>query len=364
MSVNLVVQTAFLGDLLLSIPLFKRTRLLWPEQKIFLVCRKGFGEFFKKLDLVDEVFEITKGNAATYERIQAELSRYQIERVISPHESFRTAWLCRPLDAKVKVSFSHWWNEWIFTESITKPQHLPDAIRQLSLLTPFDQELKRLIQDYDETQVPYAKSEKGQLTMPPAWASMSLRDKFLSDTKEWQTTQERLKLAPFSDQTVLIFPGSVWATKRWTEQGFIDATKKIAELAPVYIMGGPGEEELCERVAQAAGVRSLCGQTSVYQSALLMSRSSLVIANDSASGHLAAVAQVPLLSIFGPTVLDFGYRPWTGHAYVMEVEGLPCRPCGKHGHKECPIKTHQCMKDISSEQVINLARQLLSTPSR
>ncbi|MNL44308.1 Lipopolysaccharide core heptosyltransferase RfaQ [compost metagenome] len=130
-------------------------------------------------------------------------------------------------------------------------------------------------------------------------------------------------------------------------------------------MGGPGEEALAEDVAsQIPGVRSLAGKTQIFESAQLIVRAALVVGNDSASTHLAAVCETPLIAIFGPTILKFGYRPWSAQSYVVEIPGLPCRPCGKHGPQKCPIGTHECMKGIAASEVVKTARTILpNSPS-
>ena len=46
------------------------------------------------------------------------------------------------------------------------------------------------------------------------------------------------------------------------------------------------------------------------------------------------------------------YRPWQNKAVVVQNKNLDCRPCGKHGHASCPIKTHECMKSIAPSQVL------------
>jgi len=73
--------------------------------------------------------------------------------------------------------------------------------------------------------------------------------------------------------------------------------------------------------------------------------------------HLGSTAGTPTVSIFGPTILEFGYRPWNARAEIVQID-LSCRPCGKHGAKKCPLGTHACMKGISSRVVITAADRL------
>lgn len=362
MPLNLVVQTAFLGDLLLSIPLLKKCRELWPNHKLGLVCRKGLGDFFLKTGIVDQVYEIEKGRRQSYTQVLEQLRHQNVDHLISPHESLRTVFFCAQIKAKKKVSFRNKWNFLVFSRREIRDLRLPDALRQMSLLSSFDADLQKDLQDYLAQAKPYLPDERGHLSAPPAWASMSQRAKVLAQGDLFESLKSKFSLQGFDNgKAVLIFPGSVWATKRWTEEGFVGTGRALqAQGYQVYVMGGPGEETLAERVAAAIpGSESLAGKTKIIESAQLIARAALVIGNDSASTHLAAVCETPLIAVFGPTILEFGYRPWSAQSYVVQQVGLQCRPCGKHGHKVCPIKTHVCMKNIPAEEVLRTAGFIL-----
>lgn len=362
MRLNLVVQTAFLGDLLLSIPLLKKTRLIWPEHKLALVCRKGLGDFFLKTNLVDQVFEVEKGRADSYNEIVAHLRFVEVDHLISPHESLRTAFFCARINARVKVSFKKNWNFCIYSERTKKNEYLPDALRQLSLLESFNQQLREDLADYIKNEKPFVTSTFGRLTKVPLWASMSLRNEILSSEDKYKDLERKFELMGFEDgRSVLLFPGSVWATKKWTEKGFVEVGQQLQKQGfKIFVMGGPGEEALAENVAKEInGARSLAGKTKIIESAQLIARAALVIGNDSASAHLAAVCETPVIAVFGPTILEFGFRPWSSQSYVIQNENIKCRPCGKHGHKKCPIKTHECMESISSKEVLKTAQHIL-----
>ena len=118
-------------------------------------------------------------------------------------------------------------------------------------------------------------------------------------------------------------------------------------------MGGPGEEELATRISKLIpGSLNLAGKTSPLESLQVLAQADVVVTNDSAGQHMAALVGAPTVSVFGPTVLEFGYRPWNSKAKIVERKGLACRPCGKHGHHKCPIGTHECMKKITATEVI------------
>lgn len=320
-----------------------------------MVCRKGFGDFFLKTKLVDEIFEIEKGNSDSYQNILNQLESQKVDYLISPHESMRTVLFCTKINAQHKVGFKKAWNFLVYPESVKRNLKLPDPLRQISLLAQYDQELKRRLLEFETQEAPYAPDSEGHLSPSTDWASLSLRNAILELPEVYEGLQKKFSLRGFSEgRAVLLFPGSVWATKRWTETGFVKVGQALQSQGfEVYIMGGPGEEALAEKIcAEIPGAHSLAGKTKVIESAQLIARAALVIGNDSASTHLAAVCETPLLAIFGPTVLEFGYRPWSQRSYVVQKQGLSCRPCGKHGHHVCPLGTHECMKSISPEEVL------------
>ena len=340
----------------------RHMRNLWPEHQLILICRKGVGDFFLRTKLVDRYFEIKKGDGSSYKKIVTELKVQNLDQVIATHESLRTAFFVSKLRAQKKIGFRKSWNWIFFNERIQKNYELPEAIRHLSILEQADTKLRDQILAYSKNGDPYSVGELGKLTATPPWASMSLRRFYDKHLDVIAQTLARFKMdREASAKTVAFFPGSVWATKRWTEEGFIATGLKLrAGGFQILVMGGPGEEALCGRVAsQITGSLNLCGQTSIFESALILSQVAAVVGNDSASMHLAATAEIPSVVIFGPTVIDFGFRPWQDRVYLAETSPLPCRPCGKHGHQVCPIGTHVCMKNVESKEVLQKLGEIL-----
>ena len=351
----LVVQTAFLGDLLLTVPLFKYLKSTFPQSEITLVARKGFGSLFKELLLVDRVFEIQKKNKESYRKIIAALQGTSFDLLLSPHESVTTALFVRRIKAQKKIGFHKWWNGYFFDERIQKDFSLPDALRQMSLLQNCDPQLKRNLLEFHRADLEWQKQNQKLLTPVPQWASP-----VVPLPLDFAAVQAQYDLPA---NFVCLFPGSVWKTKQWTEEGFIGVGQKFAQAGhSVIVMGGPGEEELAARVAEKIPkALNLAGRTKLLESLVILSRAQVVVTNDSAGQHLASLVEAPTVSVFGPTVLEFGYRPWNTRARVIERKGLACRPCGKHGHHQCPLGTHECMKSLQTSEVFAGAESVLSS---
>jgi heptosyltransferase II len=338
----LIVQTAFLGDLLLGIAFFKRLRHLYPSAKIHLVCRQGLGDLMHELGMADLTYEIKKGDGGSYQEIKNRLKKISFQKIFSPHESLRTALLIKSLKAKKKIGYFHLWNFPFFDLRIKKPFGLPEALRQLSLLAEEDASVKDLLVDYQQ------KYPAGDLGPVPSLASIELEK------------VQSLTAPQISGRVICLFPGSVWATKQWRLEGFTDLAKRLTLSGyQVVLLGGKGEESLGKAILQEVpSAVDLIAKTSLQETLKIIQAALLVITNDSAGQHLATVAGAPVVSIFGPTVLQFGFRPWSEKARVVE-KVLACRPCGPHGHQQCPLGTHECMKMISSRDVLQAAVELI-----
>lgn len=345
----LVVQTAFLGDLLLSTVLLREIRRARPKAPIHLVCRRGFGTLMKGLGLIDEVHEIKKGDSSTYKDAHSELEKHRFEWILCPHPSIRSAQFVQGLFAGQTISFTRGWNALHFSKTVMSPD-LPDPLRQLSLLKPVVPHLEERMAKWGGIDW-NAKSTEGFLTEVPDELSMEMKSRLLRESP----------VTPVAPRSWVLFPGSVWPTKQWPEEHYEAlAQKLIAENVQILWLGGPDEKEVCQRLAERLPrTRSLAGQLSLWESLVVLSRAEGVIANDSGGQHMAAIAGAPVLSIFGPTVLEFGFRPWARMTAVAERAELFCRPCGPHGSRRCPRGSHECLTQLEPDQVFQIWKSMV-----
>ncbi|MCE3010234.1 MAG: glycosyltransferase family 9 protein [Proteobacteria bacterium] len=343
----LIVHTAFLGDLCLSIPLMKKIKA--EGVSLTLVSRKGLGSFFLELGLIDQFFEVTKGDASSYQKALNALKQRTFAEVYVPHESLRTAFFIKSLQASHKISYRSWWNFLFYDVRIRRDFKKPEALRVLELYRK-DPFILEQISNYREV-----FSGKDQVLDPvPDWAQVQCQLPAISSQ-----LHSIVPSAPF----ICVFPGSVWETKKWTEEGFQKFC--LSWKGQIFLMGSPAEKELCEKIKGGLShVQNMAGKFSLIETVQVLSRAQVCLSNDSGGQHLAAVAGTPVVTVFGPTVLEFGFRPWSQKSAVVQYEGLSCRPCGKHGHKKCPLGTHDCMKRITPEQVEKLVLELSSYSPR
>lgn len=349
---NLIIQTAFLGDLILAVPLMRELALDRPDDRLAVVCRKGLGGLIRGLKFVDRVIEVDKKNPKLWSQQSGELKSEKFRVLICPHRSPRTAFWVKSLQAEKKVGFRLWWNSPFFDERVEQPMYLPDALRQLSLLTSASE---RFADQYSEVaNIPNIENSKEKtdfvdfkLNYAPAWSQLRYED------------LKPINIESPLANSILIAPGSTWPTKQWTKTGFIELARQLlAKGESVSIVGSPEERNLAEEIAKAApGSKVFAGQWPLLETVHHYHQAKAMVANDSGAIHMAALAELPTVAVFGPTTLALGFRPWQSQAVVVQ-RNLSCRPCGRHGHKVCPIKTHACMVEISAQQVLEALNRL------
>jgi heptosyltransferase II len=155
-------------------------------------------------------------------------------------------------------------------------------------------------------------------------------------------------------------PGSAWATKRWPHYGQL--ARLLCERMPVVIIGGAEDAGLAREIMTSAGDRVVdaTGQLTLLASAELIGRAAVIVTNDSAPLHLASAMGTPTVAIFGPTVPEFGFGPLAPAASIAGVPTLPCRPCHRHGPRHCPLGHWRCMRELGPEDLAQRVRALIS----
>ena len=86
--------------------------------------------------------------------------------------------------------------------------------------------------------------------------------------------------------------------------------------------------------------------------AACMARTRAILSNDTGLMHVAAAVGTPVVSVFGPTVREFGFFPVGDGHRVLEMPDLACRPCNIHGGSHCPKGHFRCMLGVSPDRVL------------
>jgi heptosyltransferase-2 len=351
---------------------------------LILVCREGISDFFTENKIVDQVLTINKNSSQSkIKGLVSELNSLEIRNVFSPHQSFRSAWILKNVSALNKISYKQWWNKIFFTHRIVRNPNLPEALRLGQLITAVldttklrrgaDAETRQILEPIiNKYSNPKLRTSGLMPKIPKLWS--------LAVAPQRESILRAVAKLNIKDPFVIVSPGSQWLTKKWKKSGFVELAQALQIKGfNVYITGSNAEKIICKEIEALAAislrshgetqkeiislantnceVRTIAGETSLSELHALLSRAQFAVTNDNGTMHLAAAASCPVVSIFGPTTLELGYRPWSDSSFVAQID-LPCRPCGRHGHNKCPLGTHDCMKKLTAHEVLQAVETL------
>jgi heptosyltransferase-2 len=153
-------------------------------------------------------------------------------------------------------------------------------------------------------------------------------------------------------------PGAAYGSaKRWLPDRFAATADAISQEygAGVLILGSTSEAQLCLDIQRLMCRKPLnmAGKTSVRQLMALLSRSNLLVTNDSGPMHVAAALGIPIVALFGPT--DHKTTSPLGNSSLIVRKSVACAPCLK---RECPTD-HRCMDEITVEDALAAVREMM-----
>ncbi|GBE30228.1 MAG TPA: lipopolysaccharide heptosyltransferase II [Bacteroidetes bacterium] len=341
----LIVQTAFLGDVVLTLPLVEAVHSSWPEAQVDFLSRASCEGLFLGHEHVDKVMVFDKQNRnrslVGMLSLASSIRRQKYDLALIPHRSFRSGIITALAGIPKRVGFKAVAGSIWYTDSAPRDLSQHEGARNLSLL--------------DEL-VPSGSAFDIRPTLDLA------KHPAKQEVAGWM---DKVGLSP-GKRLIIYAPGSVWATKRWDESHWTELLRRVGEdesLVSVMV-GGPEDAELCGRICQRSdcGAYNAAGELSILGSATLIELADLLITGDTAPLHLAQAVRTPTLAIFGPTVPEYGFAPTGENDAIIGLE-LPCRPCAIHGGRECPLGHHDCMKGLSAEAVLRVAQKMLNGES-
>lgn len=339
----LVVQTAFLGDVILTLPLVQVAKKVFPDAQIDVVTVPKTASVLRNHPDIREVVEFDKRGKDSgllgLWKMSKELHSRKYDVAIVPHRSLRSAMLVKLSKISTRVAFDKSSGRWMYSHTVPYRQGHHEVERNISLLEALG--------------VRWADKELPNLY--PSEDDRDIVDKIFNGGRVGSNSS-----------LIAIAPGTVWNTKRWLKERFADLAQRFADDGcNVVLIGGEGDSALCDEIKKAAlrngRVHNFAGQLSLLQSAELLRRCRLLVCNDSAPMHLAVAMRTPVVAVFGATVPEFGFAPYGKQDVVVETKGLECRPCSIHGGDACPIRTFVCMKNIPSDMVYKQANNILET---
>ncbi len=321
----LIVQTAFIGDVIIITPLIKAVKKLYSNALLDVMVIPQTAGVLEHNPNINEIilFDKRKNKIISFIKTLLLLKKNKYDVAITPHSSVTTALLLKYAKIKIRVGYDRWSAAKHLTHKVPHPDGIHKTVKNLSLLSLFTE-----------------KVFSNQTELFPTITMIEKANNLLSEIKT------------NSNKSVAIAPGSVWFTKKWpTEYYKILAEQLVENNFGVVLIGSKDEKEICDKVLPTKNGINLAGDLSLLESAAVIKKCDLMICNDSGALHIANAMQTDVFAFFGPTVQSIGYFPFRKNDFVFERD-MECRPCGSHGGKSCHLEHHECMKKITPKIVL------------
>lgn len=311
----LIIQTAFIGDVILATPVIEKLKQHFPQAQIDFLLRKGNESLLDNHPHIREVliFDKKKNKYANLFNLLKTIRKNTYDRVINLQRFFSSGLITAFSKGKIKIGFDKNPLSFFYHKKVA---------HQISEHAMNDHEVKRnlnLIENFTD--------------------ATFLRPKLYPTANDFKKVKTK---GPY----LTIAPASIWFTKQFPEAKWVELINKLNDQYAIFLLGGKADIPLCERIKNKATSKNIiirAGQLSFLESAALMKNAKMNYVNDSAPLHLASAMNAPVTAIFCSTVPQFGFGPLSDHAVILETSHqLDCRPCGLHGKKACPKGHFKC----------------------
>jgi heptosyltransferase-2 len=315
-----VIQTAYMGDVILTTPLL--TALAELHGPVDVVATPQSATLLDTHPAVREVIRYDKRGADRgwpgLRRVAGVLRRHAYAAAYLPHRSWRSATMVLLARIPERIGFEDSPAAPLYTRRLPRPVQAHETARLCSL----------------------AGLPAGT-PVPPV--TLGLTDEDEAEAERWLASRG------IGSDFVALGAGGPWGAKRWPY-----FPQLAAELdGAVVAIGGPTDAVIGSAIEAAAPGRahSACGQVGPRTSTAIIARAAAIVTNDSSPLHLALATRTPMVALFGPTVPSFGFGPLDPGAICLGEDDLLCRPCATFGPATCPLDHHRCLRQLSVERV-------------
>ena len=326
----LLIQTAFIGDVVLATGVLEKLHEFYPEAAIDFLVRKGNESLFANHPFLNKVLIWQKKESKYKHLLQLlkTIRHSEYDRVVNLQRYAATGFLTAFCGAKETIGFDK---------------------NPFSLF--FSKKIKHSFTS--EGGIALHEIERNHLLIEHVTDNLVAKPVLYPDKGDMKAV-ESYQTKPY----ICIAPASVWFTKQFPVDKWISFINALPTHLAVYLIGAPTDNILCDSIVKATPekqVINLAGKLSFLQSAALQKKAIMNYVNDSAPMHFASSVNAPVTAVYCSTVASFGYGPLSEKSFVVEVSTpLICRPCGIHGKKACPHNHFDCANKITNQQLLSV----------
>ncbi len=311
----LVIRLSSLGDIILTGALLRAIAKRHPDTQIDLLVKKEFAAIARLLPGVTSVLAFDS-RTNNLKELHTSLCASGYSHVLDLHDSLRSKRLRNIPGAATTVINKRSFKRWLLVKfKVNRLRQEPDVIGR-----------------YFETA-----------------ASLGVADDGSAPSFE-------LPVLYHTERVAILCPGAKHRNKQWLPEYYREVALGLIDKGyTIEFHGAASERDLCELIAQGipeGSFRNRCGELTLDELPITFAKAALAITNDSGLMHMAVASGTQTISIFGPTVREFGFMPRGKKAVIIENTELVCRPCTTIGLNYCPRGHFRCMRDVRPERIL------------
>lgn len=331
----LIIDLAFIGDVILAGPLTRAVRQRWPQAEICMLTVPLTKPVAEMLPAIDRAIAYDKkgmhqGLGGMW-KMARELRREQFDLAICMNFALRGAVVARLAGIPYRLGYDAQYAGWFLTWAAS---HIREGIKHetknhLEVLKPWGLST-------DDYSLSLRPSEKNILSYEQKAKALSL---------------------PASGDYFVICPMGSYERKNLPLPLAVRLIRKLDAERPVYLIGGHGEKTVLTAMAKAGRLpeeRVLAGALNLPELAVFLQRAKAMVSVDTGPMHMAQAVNCPTVAVFGPTDPAV-WGPVNPNSQLVYA-GEKCSPCWGKG--EC--NHNRCMEKIKADEVLNALEKVMA----
>jgi ADP-heptose:LPS heptosyltransferase len=326
----LVIRFSAMGDVAMTAPILKEFNQHYPDTQLLFISREFFRPFFQEVDQLTFLpFDPSKRHKGLLGMIRLflELRKHHITAVADLHQNLRS-----------RILSLLFFFQGVKRATINKGRKDKSRLtrKKDKIVVPLQQTVERYAEVFKKLGYPFALSNTLKGALPEALNP----DIFPPKTQKW------IGVSPFAQHLQKVYPLHKMESVVYT----------LADLGhQLFIFGGtPEEEQIADSwAAKHKNVRSLVRKIKLEEELKLISNLDVMLSMDSSGMHLAALKNIPVVSVWGATHPYAGFLGY-GQSIADAVQiDLYCRPCSVYGNVPCYRGDFACMNNLAESTVVN-----------
>ncbi len=327
----------WIGDVVMATPAIRAIRVAWPDARLIAFGRCYVAEVLNGNPWFDQFQRLPTGWLSLLRNLRTHRKRFDVG-LLFPN-SLRSALTGKLLGCRQLIGYDRGDRGWLLSQRLYHERGRGGRFRPIPIIFSYARLVERLGATVRSWHLELFTTPEDEAAADSAW--------------------QRFGIAR-GEPVVLLHPGGAFGRAKhwpipyfaWLARNFVDRDDHH-----VVVLCGPSECDHAREIVREANrsrVHSLAEVSpTIGLSKACVRRSMLLVTTDSGPRHFAAAFDIPCVTLFGPT-----YMEWTRTFHRKEISLQQVVPCGPCQRPECPLD-HRCMIDLRPEYVYAVARPIL-----